>query len=69
MKRETQRASFVQVRFCDNCRMPHLVFFDDDGNAFADAIVGEDIGADLIENLQNALMVYSREHGAPLRSH
>jgi hypothetical protein len=58
-----RRAHSVQVLFCDNCNMPHLVLFDENDQAFADAVIGIDIGPQLVEILQDALDGY-HEHQA-----
>jgi len=60
MKTMIRRAHSVQVLFCDACNMPHLVLFDEDDVPFADAVIGIDIGPQVIDILQDAFDRYDR---------
>lgn len=50
-ERPANSAHSVQVHFCAHCRFPHLYLYDEDGHAFAQAVIGQSI----VDQLQRAL--------------
>lgn len=50
--RPENSAHSVQVLFCDHCRFPHLVLYDEQGHAFAQAVISQSI----VDTLQRALI-------------
>lgn len=56
--RPPNSANSVQVHFCTHCRFPHLYLFDEEGNAFAQAVISQSI----VDTLQQALDMGPPKH-------
>jgi hypothetical protein len=48
-------AAYIEVKYCSHCKDPHIVLFDEEGNAFAEAVLYSELGPYLIRELQKVL--------------
>jgi hypothetical protein len=55
MMRDIEQADGIRLAMCPHCSRPHLLLYDDDGNIFAEIVLSDEIGRQLIEWLQQAL--------------
>ena len=55
MAREIESAAGIRIGLCPDCNQIHLYLIDDDGEDFADAVLGGEIGPQLLVDLQMAL--------------
>ena len=54
-RHDIEQAAGIRIGMCPNCSQPHLLFLDEDGDIFAEAVISNGIGRELIEGLQSAL--------------
>jgi hypothetical protein len=53
--REVEQADGIRIGYCATCNMPHLLLLDENGEVFAEAIIGASWGLQMIEALRAAL--------------
>ena len=54
MTRPSNSADTVQVHFCGHCKFPHLVLFNEDGIAFAQAVIDRDIAESIMDAVERS---------------
>jgi hypothetical protein len=48
-------AAYIKVGYCEHCKDPHIVLFDENDEAFAEAVLYAEHGPHLIQELQKIL--------------
>ena len=56
---EIKQADAIRIGMCSHCKYPHLLLLDEHDEVFAEAVVGPEIGKQLIEGLQKALYAHA----------
>lgn len=65
MNRPVHSAHRVQVFFCEHCRFPHLVLFDEEDFAFAQAVIDRDIA----DSIMRCVEAMERGEHEPANAH
>lgn len=52
---EIKQADSIRLAMCPECDRPHLLLLDEHGDPFAQIVLSDEVGVELIEALQQAL--------------